>query len=159
MHLPLLRLTQFLLALQLQQLLLDCVPRWLDWLVAGRSTDAQLLAEGRDSFKLQKFGLYLLVDLQTLLDHFCKAVYFVDSLSVPLFLLFDDLQRPVLFTKDAEAPFSLYFVDFHEVVGSPRTLNVERDHAFRVLALNASALVFQATYDTLQAETFAVDLV
>ena len=99
------------------------------------------------------------INLETLLDHFCKAVNFVDCLAVPLLLLLDDLEGSVLFTKDAETAFSLYLVHFHEVVGPPRTLNVERDHALRVLALDAGARVLQAADNALQAEALAVELV
>lgn len=86
-------------------------------------------------------------------------MHFLDSLSVSLLLLLYNLERPVLL---AEYPVVSILVDslgLHKVIGSSRTLDMERDHALAVLALDAGAIIFHSTDDALQLEPFTVNLV
>lgn len=86
-------------------------------------------------------------------------MHFFDCLPISLFLFLDNLEGAMLLTKYSVAALSFDSVNFQKVIGSPRALNVERDHALAVLTLDASALVFHATNNALQIKPFAVDLV
>ena len=105
------------------------------------------------------FSLNSLINFQALFYDSGELVHFLHGLSVSLLLLLHNLQRPVLFTEYSVASFLINTLGLHEVVGSPCTLDMKRDHTLAVLALNAGALVFHSTNDTLQLEAFAVNLV
>jgi hypothetical protein len=105
------------------------------------------------------FSLNSLINFQALLYSSSEPVHFFHGLSVSLLLLLHNLQGPVLFTEYSVASFLINALCLHKVIGSPRTLDMKRDHTLAVLALNAGALVFHSTNDTLQLEAFAVNLV
>jgi hypothetical protein len=64
----------------------------------------------------------------------------------------------MLFTKYSEELLSVgTFFNLHEVICPSCALNVKRNHAFAVLALDASPIVLFATNNTLKAEPLLVN--
>jgi hypothetical protein len=62
------------------------------------------------------------------------------------------------FAEYSVKPLSLYALNFHEVVSSTSTFNMERYHTFAVLALNTSTF-FNTTNDTLKTKSFVIDFI
>ena len=88
-----------------------------------------------------------------------KFEHFINCNSITFLLLFDYFEWSVLLAEDSINSFTLDPLDLHEVVRAPSTLNVEGDHALRVLALDAGTLVLLPTDDALQVEALVVALV
>ena len=90
-------------------------------------------------------------------NNFAELVQFLHSLLVFLFHLPYDLERSMLLTEDPVGALTVNTFHLKEVVGSSGALNVERDHAATVIALDASTLALPAD-DTLEVEAFNFDL-
>jgi hypothetical protein len=99
------------------------------------------------------------IDFQTLFDDSRKLVNLIDSLPITFLLLLDYFEGTVLLTEYSVAALSLHSIHLEEVVGPSSTLDMERNHALAMLALDAGALILHSTNDTLQVEAFAVDLI
>jgi len=84
---------------------------------------------------------------------------FLHGLSIALLLLFHNLEWSVLLTEYSVATLSLNAVHLHKVVCPPRTLNMERDHALTVLALDACAFVLLPADNALQVKPLIFDLI
>jgi hypothetical protein len=62
------------------------------------------------------------------------------------------------FTENSVIPLSFDALNLHKVVATASALYVERNHAFAVLTLYASAL-FDTTYDALETKPLMIDLI
>jgi hypothetical protein len=97
------------------------------------------------------------VDLHAFVDDFAELLNLIKSLSILLFKLFDNFERPVLLAEDPVVALAIDSLHLKEVVGPPRALNMERDHTLWVLALDACSAILAPAYDALQAEALRVN--
>lgn len=119
----------------------------------------RLLCEWGKPFYSKILFLSPLADLSTFIDDFCEFVDFLDRPPVTFFKLLDDFERTMFFAENSIEMLSVdSFFNFHEVVCTSCALYVKWNHAFAVLALDASAAIFFATNDTLKTEALLVNL-
>ena len=123
---------------------------------------ARLLRGGRLREWLNAFLPILLdfgpgIGVHASVNNFAELVQFLHSLLVFLFHLPNDLERSMLLTEHPVGALTINALHLKEVVGSSGALNVERDHAATIVALDASALTLPAD-DTLEVEAFNFDL-
>ena len=76
-------------------------------------------------FEAEDFVLNSLIDFKRFFDYTSKFKHFIDCLSITLFLLFDDLQRAMLFAEDSVRTFSIHSFNFHEIICTTSTLDME----------------------------------
>ena len=89
------------------------------------------------------------VDLVASLNDFAELNHLVQCLLVLLLQLPDDLEGPMLLAEDTIDSFPVDPLHLKEVIGSSGTLDMERDHAPWILALDAGACMFLTTDDAL----------
>lgn len=97
--------------------------------------------------------------LDTFIDNFCEFVDFLDCLPVTFFQFLDNFERTMFFAENSIILLSIdSFFDFHEVVRASCALYMKWNHTFAVLALDARAVIFLATNNTLKTESFLINL-
>lgn len=64
----------------------------------------------------------------------------------------------MFFAKNSVVPFPVNSFDFEKVVCSTGALDMEGNHALRILALNTGAAILATADNTLEAKSFQVDL-
>ena len=124
----------------------------LAWLLGHRG-----LAEGLHSLLFNLLALGTGVSVHTSVNKLAEFLDFLESLLVFLLHLAHNLQRSVLLAEHTVVALSVHTLHLQEVVCATSTLDVERDHTSRVLALNARAISL-ATDDALQIEALRVNL-
>ena len=115
------------------------------------------LAEWLHSLLLNLLAFSTGISVHASVNKLAELLDLFESLLVFLFHLAHDLQRSVLLAEYAIVALSVHTLHLQEVVRATCTFDMERDHASRVLALNARAISF-ATDNALQVKALRINL-